>query len=148
LGAQGRLTRPRVVLDTNCVLSALVFRNGRMAWLRESWQAGHFQPLASRYTVEELLRTLTYPKFQLTAAEREALLADYLPWVESVVVDPHGVEIPEVRDPGDRKFLVLAVAGEADALVTGDSDLLDLADSIHTVAVITPAVFQKRLTIG
>lgn len=56
---------PRVVLDSNVVLSALLFSRGRLAWIRAAWQGGRFVPLASKPTVEELIRVLGYPKFRL-----------------------------------------------------------------------------------
>jgi predicted nucleic acid-binding protein len=58
--------RPRVVLDTNVVVSALVFGTGRLAEMRIAWQGERLLPLVSKATVEELLRVLAYPKFQLT----------------------------------------------------------------------------------
>lgn len=117
---------PRVVLDTNVVLSALVFGGGRTARLRYAWQSRRFAPLASKETVQELTRVLAYPKFGLKAREQEDLLSDYLPFcVTVVVVDPPPT--PLCRDPFDRPFLELALAGAADFLVTGDEDLLSLA---------------------
>ncbi len=62
---------PRVVIDTNLVLSALVFAGGRLASLRLAWQDQRVLPLVSRATAAELIRTLAYPKFKLTAAEQE-----------------------------------------------------------------------------
>ncbi len=60
----------------------------------------------------------------------------YLPYCEVVdVVEPPVV--PDCRDPSDRPFLELALAGWADALVTGDSDLLALAP-VFSVAILTP----------
>ena len=60
---------PRVVLDTNCLVSALIFSRGRFAWLREAWQTKRFIALASHDTVSELLRVLAYPRFKLTRDE-------------------------------------------------------------------------------
>lgn len=53
---------PRVVLDTNCVVSALLFSRGRLAWLRRAWQSGRVVPLVSRGTATKLIRVLAYPK--------------------------------------------------------------------------------------
>lgn len=139
------MTPPRVVLDTNCVLSALLFRTGRLVWLRYAWQTGRIKPLASHHTARELLRVLKYPKFNLTAGEREGLLAEYLPWIESVDTTAARIEAPNVRDPDDHPFLVLALAGDADALVTGDRHLLELADSLERPAILSPADFHDRL---
>lgn len=119
----------RVVLDTNVVLSALLFSGGPAGRVRAGWQSGRFLPLASMATAQELVRVLGYPKFRLSAAEQEELLADWLPWVE-VVQDPDPPPVvPAYRDRFDLPFLHLAVAGKAQALVSGDRDLLALAGS-------------------
>lgn len=128
---------PRLVLDTNTVLSALLFSNGRLVWLRQAWQAQRFVPLVSRATVEELIRVLAYPKFKLTAAEREDLLADYLPFCETANV-PDLTNLPACRDAADMPFLALTLAAKADALVSGDADLLVLVDDF-SIAIVAPS---------
>jgi putative PIN family toxin of toxin-antitoxin system len=118
---------PRVVLDTNVVLSALLFGGGWAARLRSGWQSGRFVPLASTATADELLRVLAYPKFKLSPAEQHELLADVMPWVEVVLIPDPPPGVPACRDPFDLPFLHLAIAGRAQALVSGDRDLLALA---------------------
>jgi uncharacterized protein len=115
------------VIDTNLVLSALVF-GGDLAKLRLAWQGERLTPLVSRATVTELIRVLAYPKFKLTKSEQEHLLADYLPFCDTVLIPDRLPAIPDCRDPFDVPFLVLALVGRADYLVTGDRDLLSLAD--------------------
>ncbi len=120
----------RVVLDTNIVLSALLFRTGALSPLRHHWQRGEVLPLVSKPVTQELLRVLAHPKFKLTATEQHAMLADYLPWAEAVpATTPSGAPdpLPRCRDPHDQMFLELAYAGRADWLITGDQDLLALA---------------------
>jgi putative PIN family toxin of toxin-antitoxin system len=138
------MSPPRLVLDTNVLLSALLFHAGALAWLRRAWQSEVIRPLASRDTAAELIRVLSYPKFQLGVDEREDLLGDYLPWCETVVV-PKRTKVPLCRDPFDRPFLQLARAAKADALLTGDKDLLALANRF-AVPILTPAGFRDRLT--
>ena len=60
------MTFRRLVLDTNVLVSALQFLSGTVSWLRDAWQAQAVVPLASRDTTAELIRVLSYPKFQLT----------------------------------------------------------------------------------
>lgn len=119
----------RVVLDTNVVLSALLFTAGRLAWIRHAWQRQQFQPLVCKETVGELLRVLAYPKFKLTASEQEELLADFLPYADVVELPAPWPALPACRDEKDQVFLVLAHVGEADALVTGDSDILAMREA-------------------
>lgn len=120
-------TAVRAVLDTNVVVSALVF-SGRLGWLRDAWRSGRLKPLIDEDTAAELIRVLAYPKFQLEPEEVELLLAELLPHAE-VIQTPRG-DIPDglrCSDPEDQKFVALAAAGEADVLVTGDPHLLELA---------------------
>jgi putative PIN family toxin of toxin-antitoxin system len=117
----------RVVLDTNVVLSALVFRGGAAGRVRQAWQRGLLLPLASTATVQELVRVLAYPKFRLSQSERDELLADYLPYAETVRIPHPSPKVPECRDELDLPFMHLAVVGKAHALVSGDRDLLAIA---------------------
>ena len=118
---------PRVVLDTNVVLSALLFAAGRLTRVRHAWHETRFEPLASTYTADELARALAYPRFRLTPAEQKELLADYLPYCTVVALPAKAPKVPQCRDSNDVPFLHLAIAGEADYLVTGDKDLLAIA---------------------
>ena len=117
----------RAVLDTNVVLSALVFRGGAAGHLRLAWQRGQVIPLVSAVTFQELLRVLAYPKFGLSPDEQDELLADYLPYVETVRIPQPPPAVPECRDVLDLPFLQLAVTGKAEVLVSGDRDLLAIA---------------------
>lgn len=134
---------PRFVLDTSVVFPALRFHGGQFGWLREAWQTEHFTPLASSATASELLRVLAYPRSGLDRNQQQELAADYLPWCEVMDV-PEDTPAPECRDPSDIPFLQLAVAGQADALVTGDADLLSLAP-VFDVPILTAPEAQRRL---
>lgn len=137
---------PRVVIDTNLVLSALVFAQGRLAPLRHAWQGARCHPLISSTTAAELIRVLAYPKFKLTATEQQELLADYLPYCTTVRMPARPPKTPACRDPFDLPFLQLAVAGEAAYLVTGDQDLLSL-DGQPGCPIITADQFMKALNL-
>jgi len=137
---------PRVVLDTNCLVSALIFSRGRFAWLRQAWQAKRFTALASHDTVSELLRVLAYPKFKLTRPEQEALLAEFLPYVETVKIDTTPQGLPDIRDADDIIFLVLAATGGADALVSGDGDVQAVKAQFH-IPILTVAEFADWLPV-
>jgi putative PIN family toxin of toxin-antitoxin system len=117
----------RAVLDTNVVLSALVFRGGAAGQLRLAWQRGQVLPLASTASVQELIRVLAYPKFHLSQAEQDELLADYLPYAETVRIPQPPPTVPECRDVLDLPFIQLALVGNAQVLVSGDRDLLAIA---------------------
>jgi putative PIN family toxin of toxin-antitoxin system len=134
----------RVVLDTNTLVSALLSRNGRLTWLRLAWQRGDLVPLVCNRTVSELLRVLSYSKFRLGEPEIRDLLGDFLPFVETLSGIQASTDSPRCRDADDQMFIDLALAAAADALVTGDGDLLVLADT-SAVRIITPAELHRRL---
>lgn len=135
---------PRVVLDTNLVLSALVFANGRLAALRHAWQGGTCVPLVSKATTTELIRVLAYPKFKLSDEDQQELLADYLPWCTVVRIPNPPPITPNCRDPFDQPFLQLAIAGKADYLVSGDQDVLSLAGQCKC-PIVTADQFLKAI---
>ena len=101
-------TPPRVVLDTNVVLSALLFGGGSAARIRTGWQSGRLVPLGSTVTAQELIRVLAYPKFKLSTAEQAELLADFMPWLEVVEIPVPPPKVPACRDPLDLPFLHLS----------------------------------------
>lgn len=135
--------KPRVVIDTNLILSALVF-GGKVAQLRLAWQNQQFIPLISKTTITELIRVLHYPKFQLTKSEQEDLLLDYLPYTETVKMPTKLPTIPKCRDVFDEPFLLLAKVAKADYLITGDKDLLFIDDEFFC-PIITLEQFWDKL---
>lgn len=136
---------PRVVFDTNTVLSALLFSNGRLAWLRLHWREGGCVPLISRATAAELTRVLGYPKFRLSPDDRMELMADYLPYCRTVEPEERCPLL--CRDANDQPFLDLAQSGKADLLVTGDRDLLSLAGQTAFL-IETPDAYRRRIPGG
>jgi putative PIN family toxin of toxin-antitoxin system len=132
----------RVVFDTNTVISALLF-GGALDWLVAHWQSGLVTPLVSRETAEELLRVLSYPKFGLSEEKIDALASRYLPFAERIDKLTNNPDLPQCRDVYDQKFIELANAGNADVLVSGDSDLLALREQLSFI-VETPKTYQTR----
>ena len=116
----------RIVIDTNVLISALLF-GGIPGELVPLWKNRHIQPLASRVVVEEYLRVLVYPKFSLSEKEIDFLLSqEILPWFEIVAIGPGRPIV--AGDPSDHKSIWCALAGKAEAIISGDEHLLNLAD--------------------
>jgi putative PIN family toxin of toxin-antitoxin system len=131
-----------VVLDTNVLISALLF-TGAPSGLVPLWQNGVITVLLSRAILDEYLRVLTYPRFHLTEEEIRALVEDeLLPYFE--VVNPKKRQRVIRRDPSDDKFLECAVAGRADVIVSGDSDLLELGN-YQRIRIQSPAAFLAAI---
>ncbi len=141
----------RVVLDTNVVISCVVFRSGRLHGLRNAWQQGSLTPVVSQKTSSELMRVLTYAKFKLTKTQIENALAQYIPHAEIAGQESSQrsfAHLPVCRDPKDQMFLELAYEANVDALVTGDADLLELDDPFGRhfhFRIITPQTLLDQL---
>ncbi|MDO9309699.1 MAG: putative toxin-antitoxin system toxin component, PIN family [Deltaproteobacteria bacterium] len=121
----GKKLKPwRVVLDTNALISALLF-GGQSGMLRDLWKSGRIIPLVSKETFAEFRKVLSYPKFKLSQREiRSILNEEILPFVEAVEIAEQVTGV--CRDPHDDMFLAVAAGGGAEYLVSGDRDLLVL----------------------
>ncbi len=132
---------PRCVVDTNVIISAALFERSTPYRVVELLLSeGHF--LVSAETIAELERQLRRPKFDRYTSwdDREALIEV----IQAKTVEVRVTErITACRDPKDDKFLDVAVAGEADALITGDADLLVL-HPFRGIPILRPADFLVR----
>lgn len=128
----------RVVLDTNAIVSALLF-SGISSKLVSLWQKGLITPLLSREVVDEYLHVLGYPKFELSEGEiKELIQEEILPYA-TVVTPKIRLRVIQ-RDPSDNKFIECAVAGRARVIISGDKDLLSLG-RYRQIRIQSPAQF-------
>ena len=134
----------KVVLDTNTVLSALLFNQSKLSQFRILWQSGKIIPLGSKATISELIRVLTYAKFKLSSTEQQSLLNDYLAYIQTINNIEKMTDPSVCRDVNDVMFLELAIAGKADYLITGDKDLLEIQQAFK-FKIVTPAEFIFNL---
>ena len=131
----------RVVLDTNVVVSALLF-TGISSKLVPLWQGGVITALVSRIILEEYLRVLSYPKFKLSEGDIKGLIQEeLLPYVE-VVKTSRRLRVVD-RDPSDDKFIECAVAGKARVIISGDKDLLSIG-RYRKILIQSPAQFLEK----
>jgi len=135
------IERPeRVVLDTNIILSGVIFRGSTpfRAAVR-AFERG--KVLSSSATRNELREVVRREKF-----ERYAPLEQRIHEVEELIEDMEPVLIDEKLqvcvDPKDDMLLELAVAGKADFIVTGDDHLLRL-NPFHGITILTPMAYLE-----
>ena len=130
----------RVVLDTNVLVSGLAYPGSVPGRIVAAWRQGGLDVVLSRYILDELVRVLPrLPRVQMTPAEIRDL-ADSFMFIADVV-EPQGTEDADLRDQADQPVLLTLIGSRSDYLVTGDKDLLALADRYPTV---TPADFWAR----
>jgi hypothetical protein len=131
----------RIVVDTNVLVSGLLF-GGVPGRIIDLGGQGRLRIIATRSILQEYIRVLAYPKFKLTKAEIRGLLNEViLPLVEAVRVGT----VPAVigADPSDDKFLAVAAAGSAAAIVSGDRHLLALK-TYRGIRIETAVAFLER----
>ncbi len=113
----------RVVLDTNTLVSALLFRRDNWSWLRSAWKDGSIIPVLCAETTLELITVLSYPKFKLSQTDQEGFLEEILPYCATSPNPEHRADIAPCRDPKDQVFLELALETHVEFLVSGDKDI-------------------------
>jgi len=128
----------RIVADTNVFVSYLLLRRSIPAEAVDRTLSRE-QILVSDDTMRELSEVLARPKFDkyVSLGERDSFVAMIK---ETAVWVPIIRRIRACRDPRDDKFLELAINGSADAILTGDEDLLDL-HPFQGIASLPPAAW-------
>lgn len=135
----------RVVLDTNVLLSGIAYPASVRGKILAAWRHGSIEVLLSDYILSELRRVLAKlaHRHGLGASEIDDL-ADALS-IRAEVIEPATSSTPDLRDPKDQDVLGTLLAAlqtsAADYLITGDKDLLVLAER-HPI--ITPADFWAK----
>ena len=136
----------RIVLDTNVVISALLWRGIPYRLLQAIRQRSNLHMYSSAALLEELANVLTRPSLtrQLAAIDKQAgdVLLDYASAVRIVEAAP--LAQPVCRDPDDDEVLALAVAAQADLIVSGDQDLLTIGQ-FEDIPILTVRAALERL---
>jgi len=130
----------RVVLDTNVLISGLGYPSSIPGRLVEAWATSTIQVVLSKYILAELARNLPRIKNSHWNELKSREFVDNLPY-ETEIVEPAEVPHGTVRDPFDAAVLGTLIASGADYLITGDKDLLALAEKYP---IVTPAAFWER----
>ncbi len=128
----------RVIFDTNVLISAVLIKNSVSdIALRKAQNSCTI--LCSNSIFNEYTEKLLLPRFNKYASliMRKSMLNDIEK--EALFIEPV-VKISECRDPKDNKFLEVAVAANADCIVTGDNDLLIL-NPFRGIKIISPSDF-------
>lgn len=137
----------RIVLDTNVVLSALLWRGTPYQLLDALRSRGAARLFTSPALLDELADVLTRPsatkRLAIIGKTAREVLADYVEAVE--VVEPEHVPRVVPNDADDDQVIAAAVAAGADWIVSGDADLLSMG-SHQGIPIITAAQAAQQIT--
>lgn len=135
-----------VVLDTNVLVSGLAYPAGPPGRLVTAWRGGAFRLASSEFALRELSRVL--PRLSARTGMSPNDVRDFLDalraiavWVEPGADSLAQAQASGLRDPNDVPILATLIAAGGDCLVSGDRDLLALADRYP---ILTPADFCAR----
>lgn len=129
----------RIMVDTNVLISLLVFSSGKMNRMMEHIFMEH-QLVLSSYIVEEL-KDVVKRKFPNKTETVEILLAK-MNYEYVYTPDVMDETLFEIRDVKDYPVLYTAILEDVDVLVTGDSDFENV--DVEKPEILTPAAFVER----
>ncbi len=129
----------RIMIDTNVIISAALFPNGRAAKAFYKAMLPPYEPMICDFIVEEL-RKKFIEKFPDKQSEMEEFLHNALNFIELVNTPDKAEESEElIRDPKDRPILRAALNEHAELFLTGDKDFLE--SSVSDPRIVSVATF-------
>lgn len=133
------------MIDTSVLISALISRRSTTSAVLSALRNGHFTAIYSTELIVELIEVLERPIFR----EKYHILPEDVMSVINLIRLRGELVIPDkkielYRDPKDDKFLEAALEGQADCIVSGDADLLDMV-SFENIPILYPAQFMERI---
>ena len=134
----------KVVLDTNVLLSGLMFPEGTPGRIVDAWSDSRFDVVLSLDQLADIGRVLEYPKIRQKLDWNDEQIESFIKqlYIRAEVIELGSIELVVPRDPADTPILATLVVARADVLVTGDADLLALRDRYR---IETPAEFVRRM---
>lgn len=136
----------RLVLDTNALISALLWRGTPHYLLQAIRERPNLHLYGSDVLFAELADVLTRASLRkqlgLIGKQASEVLQDYAAAMQLIQAEP--LAQPVCRDPDDDAVLALARAAQADLIVSGDQDLLVLGQ-FEGMPIITPREALTRI---
>jgi putative PIN family toxin of toxin-antitoxin system len=134
----------RIVIDTGVLIAALITKDTPPDLIYQAWRKNTFELITSEWQLSEFRRVSRYPKLRKFLIPSEAgNMINGLRCQALVLTDLPTLDVSP--DPDDNAVLAMAVAGEADFLVSGDKrDLLALKVMGKT-KIVTARKFLTKL---
>jgi putative PIN family toxin of toxin-antitoxin system len=136
-------TLDRVVIDTNVLLSAVLF-GGRPGELVELARIGRIRGVTSLHILDEFRRVLVQPRFAVSARLAEDLVLEMATFMDVLPVGPS--QTTWESDPADDPVAETALQGHATIIVTGDRRLLQAA--VPGISIVIAAEMLESVSNG
>ncbi|MFA5874348.1 MAG: putative toxin-antitoxin system toxin component, PIN family [Anaerolineales bacterium] len=136
----------RVVIEPNVLVSSMISKKGAPAFLTRAWSERLFDLVISEAIIAEIERVLSEHRLKQAfniSDDHIARLVELLRKNSILVPGSAAVAGAVPADPADEMFLAAALDGNADVIVSGDKDLLEI-ESFRGIAIITPRQFLDR----
>lgn len=142
----------KAVLDTNVIVSGLMFNSGPPYEIIQALLDGLFIMVISEALLAEYSNVLARPKFSQRYGTIQENVVAFLALIETQAVKTnptHPISL-RVRDTKDERVIAAALSGEADCLVTGDNDLLVLREEpqLGQLKIVTAREFLDILSVS
>jgi putative PIN family toxin of toxin-antitoxin system len=140
---------PRVVIDTNILVSGIISKEGPTVAILDEWQKGKFVVVSSLKIIKEIVRVLHYPKIEKAKAIRKKEIRELVTTLlRFAVIVPGKLKIEVIEeDPEDNKFLEAAIEGQAGYILSGDKHLLGLQE-FKEIKILTAKEFLDQILKG
>jgi putative PIN family toxin of toxin-antitoxin system len=135
----------RAVIDTGVFVSALIRKQGTTGDVLRALRDGRFIAIYTTDIVVEIIDVLGRAKFRVKYHIEPDDITTIINLIRlrGELVTPTQ-KVTACRDPKDDKFLEAAIVAQADCIVSGDADLLDLTP-FQEIPILRPAEFLARL---
>jgi len=141
----------KIILDTNIYISSFVFDSHVENFYLEILKKDEIDIYFSDETFDELVKKLDLKEFSSILAKSKRLIGriDIDSFIQniktnSIIISDPTEKVVICRDPNDNKFLELAKAIQADYIISGDKDLLDLSE-FEGVRIVKPSEFLVKI---
>ena len=132
----------KAVLDTNILVSGILYEAGPQAKLLALARLGKFEVFLSVNIISELRDVLLRPKFNLTEKEVDSAIKELLKFCK-IIVPSEKLNVVKA-DPDDNAIIEAAMAGKVHFIVSGDRHLLDIK-KFRNVKIVNTFEFFKEL---
>lgn len=131
------MTLPKAVIDTNVLISAIVF-GGIPRQILEEVIAGRLEVAISREILHEMQGILLGKKFKYPQETVNAITSELATLCE-IVLPVQRIDIVR-SDPANNRVIECALEAKAQYIITGDSHLIELKE-VHGISIVTPSEF-------